>query len=34
MDMERIFRKPKLLRTLATLDPGEFERLRVAFDAA
>ena len=34
MDMERVFRKPKLLRTLTTLDPGEFERLLVAFDAA
>ena len=32
--MERIFRKPKLLRTLTTLDPGEFERLLVAFNAA
>ena len=34
MDMERVFRKPKLLRTLTTLDPGEFERLLAAFDAA
>ena len=34
MDMERVFRKAKLLRTLTTLDPGEFERLLVAFDAA
>ena len=34
MDMERIFRKAKRLRTLTTLDPGEFERLLVAFDAA
>ena len=34
MDIERVFRKPKLLRTLTTLDPGEFERLLVAFDAA
>ena len=34
MNMERVFRKPKLLRTLTTLDPGEFERLLVVFDAA
>ena len=34
MDMERVFRKPKLLRTLTTLDPGEFERLLAAFAAA
>ena len=34
MDMERVFRKPKLLRSLTTLDAGEFERLLVAFDAA
>src|ERR1700709_356150 len=33
MDIERVFRKPRLLRTLTTLDPGEFERLLVAFDA-
>ena len=32
--MERVFRKPKLLRTLTTLDPGEFGRLLAAFDAA
>ena len=31
--MERIFRKPKLLRTLTTLEVGEFERLLAAFDA-
>ena len=34
MDMARVFRKPKLLRTLTTLDAGEFERLLAAFDAA
>lgn len=34
MDTERVFRKPKLLRTLTTLDAGEFERLLVAFEAA
>jgi hypothetical protein len=34
MDMERVFRKPKLLRALTTLDAGEFERLLAAFDAA
>ena len=34
MDMERVFRKPKLLRTLTTLDAGEFERLLGAFEAA
>ena len=34
MDMERVFRKPKLLRTLTTLDAGEFARLLAAFDAA
>ena len=34
MDMARVFRKPKLLRTLTTLDPGEFERLLLAFEAA
>ena len=33
MDIERVFRKAKLLRTLTTLGPGEFERLLVAFDA-
>lgn len=31
--MERVIRKPRLLRTLTTLDPGEFERLAEAFDA-
>ena len=31
--MERIFRKPKLLRSLTTLDAGEFERLAAALDA-
>ena len=34
MDLERVFRKPKLLRSLTTLDAGEFERLVVAFEAA
>ena len=34
MNLERVFRKPKLLRTLTTLDPGEFERLAAAFDVA
>ena len=34
MNMESVFRKPKLLRTLTTLDPAEFERLAAAFDAA
>lgn len=34
MDIERIFRKPKLLRSLTTLDAGEFERLAAAFEAA
>ena len=34
MNMEAVFRKPKLLRTLTTLDPAEFERLVVAFDTA
>ena len=34
MDIERVFRKPKLLRTLTTLDAGEFARLLAAFDAA
>lgn len=34
MDMERIFRKPKLLRSLTTLDAGEFERLALALEAA
>lgn len=32
--MEPVFRKPKLLRTLTTLDPAEFERLAAAFDTA
>ena len=32
--MERVFRKPKLLRALTTLDASEFERLLAAFDAA
>ena len=32
MDIERVFRKPRLLRTLTTLDPGEFERLLAAFE--
>ena len=32
MNMEPVFRKPKLLRTLTTLDLAEFERLAVAFD--
>ena len=32
--MKRVFRKAKLLRTLTTLDPDEFERLLVAFEAA
>ena len=32
--MARVFRKPRLLRTLTTLDAGEFERLLTAFDAA
>ena len=32
--MERVFRKAKLLRSLTTLAPGEFERLLVAFDTA
>lgn len=34
MDVARVFRKPKLLRALTTLNPGEFERLLGAFDAA
>ena len=34
MDMERVFRKPKLLRTLTSLDAGEFERLLAAFEVA
>ena len=33
MDMERVFRKPKLLRALTTLDASEFERLLAAFEA-
>ena len=32
MDIARVFRKAKLLRTLTTLDPGEFERLLVVFE--
>lgn len=32
--MARVFRKPKLLRTLTTLEAGEFARLLSAFDAA
>ena len=31
--MERVFRKPRLLRSLTTLDAGEFERLATAFEA-
>ena len=34
MNLEPVFRKPKLLRTLTTLDPAEFERLAAAFDTA
>ena len=34
MNMELVLRKPKLLRTLTTLDPAEFERLAAAFDTA
>lgn len=34
MDMERVLRKARLLRTLTTLDPGEFERLPAAFATA
>ena len=34
MDLARIFRKPKLLRTLTTLDAGEFKRLAAALEAA
>ena len=34
MEMACVFRKPKLRRTLTTLDPGEFERLLAAFDVA
>ena len=32
--MARVFRRPKLLRTLTTLGAGEFERLLAAFEAA
>lgn len=32
MDIERVFRKTRLLRALTTLDPAEFERLLAAFD--
>lgn len=32
--MERVFGKPRLLRTLTSLDAGEFERLRASLEAA
>ena len=32
MDMEAVFRKPKLLRALTSLDAGEFGRLLAAFE--
>lgn len=32
MDMEAVFRKPKLLRALTSLDVGEFTRLLAAFE--
>ena len=32
MDMAAVFRKPKLLRALLSLDAGEFERLLAAFE--
>ena len=32
MDMEAVFRKPRLLRALTSLDAGEFARLLVAFE--
>ena len=34
MDTERIFHKPRLLRSLTTLDAAEFTRLAAALDAA
>jgi hypothetical protein len=33
MEMERVVRKPKLLRALSSLEPGEFERLLGLFEA-
>ena len=33
MDMERILRRPRLLRSLTSLDLGEFERVAAALDA-
>ena len=33
MDMERVFRKPKLLRALTSLDPQEFARLEVGLES-
>ena len=32
MDMEAVFRKPKLMRTLTSLEAGEFNRLLAAFE--
>jgi hypothetical protein len=32
MDMERVFCKPKLLRALTSLDPGEFARLEAGLE--
>ena len=34
MKMDVVFRKPRLLRALTSLDAGEFERLLAAFEAA
>ena len=34
MDMEAVFRKPRLLRALTSLDAGEFARLLAAFEQA
>ena len=34
MDMEAVFRKPRLLRALTSLDAGEFSRLLAAFEQA
>ena len=33
MDMERVFRKPKLLRALTSLDPQEFARLAASLES-